>query len=121
MSRRLKGPLLALALACTTLAGATAPDQQGDRLYQQALVKERAQGDLDGAITLYARIVREHASDRVLAANALMRMAGCYDLQGSPEARTIYQRIVKDFPEQQVLAAEARRRLFVPVATPPAP
>ena len=100
---------------------ATARDQKGYDLFQQALIKERAVGDLTAAIELYRRVADDTAVDRNLAARALMRMAGCYEQLGSPEARKIYERVARGFADQKEFAAEAARRLKQPVAgaTPP--
>ena len=42
--------------------------QDGYDLFQQALVKERVEGDLAGAIELLERIAEEHGEDRSLVA-----------------------------------------------------
>ena len=65
--------LLAVVAAATLLLTATQPAlaQSGQELFQQALVKERADGELKQAIALYERIVQEFSADRTLTANAL--------------------------------------------------
>jgi hypothetical protein len=64
--------------------------QTGHDLFQQALVKERADGDLRGAIEIYERIAREFTPDRPLAAKALVQLGQCYEKLGStkPSGRT---------------------------------
>ena len=107
--RRLTIPALALLLL---LAGALpSRAQTGRELFQQALVMERSQGDLKGAISLYERIVREFATDRSLTASALLQLGECYEKQGSAQARQAYQRVVTEFADQGDLAAQARTRL----------
>jgi len=106
-----------MALVVVTLAvlgGALVLTQSGQDLFQQALVKEQADGDLRGAIAIYQRIVRDFASDRTLAAKALVQMGRCYEKLGqaeASEARKAYERVVREFGEQKDLAAEARARL----------
>ena len=46
--------------------------QSGNDLFQQALVKERTEGNLPEAIKLYQTIVDKHGSDRKLAAKSLV-------------------------------------------------
>ena len=95
--RRLTIPALALLLL---LAGALpSRAQTGRELFQQALVMERSQGDLKGAISLYERIVREFATDRSLTASALLQLGECYEKQGSAQARQAYQRVVTEFAD----------------------
>ena len=85
--------------------------QTGHDLLQQALVRERANGDLRGAIAIYERIVREFRADRPLVANALVQLGSCYERLGSTEAERAYQRVVREFGDQTEFAAQARTRL----------
>ncbi len=94
-------------LAAADIAAA----QTGRELFQQALVKERANGDFRGAIEIYERIVREFAADRSLTASALVQLGQCYEKLGSAEAERAYQRVVSEFADQGEFAARARVRL----------
>ena len=85
--------------------------QSGQELYQQALMKERSQGDLAGAIQIYERIVKQHGSDRRLAAQALVQIAGGQGRQGGENARRTYERLLKEYPDQAQAVAEARGRM----------
>ncbi|MBI4471904.1 MAG: tetratricopeptide repeat protein, partial [Acidobacteria bacterium] len=96
-------------LIALVLIGST--PQNGYDIFQQALVKERGQGNLHEAISLYQRILREYGENRTLAANTLVRVGHCYEKLGSVEARKMYQTILRDYPDQQEAAAEARTRL----------
>jgi len=100
-----------LALFLLLVAAAPAHSQTGQELFQQALVKERAGGDLRGAIELYERIVRDFTADRTLTASALVQLGQCYEKMGSTEAQRAYQRVVSEFADQGDLAAQARTRL----------
>ena len=79
---RILGAVL-LAGVCTLALA----QRSGNDLFQQALMKERSQGDLKGAIDIYQRIVKEFGSDRRLAARALLEMARCQEKQGGEQAR----------------------------------
>ncbi|UCG85366.1 MAG: PD40 domain-containing protein, partial [Gemmatimonadota bacterium] len=85
--------------------------QDGRELFQQALVKERANGDFRGAIEIYERIVREFATDRALAARALVQMGRCHEMLGSEEAQHAYGRVLQEYGDQTEMAEEARVRL----------
>ena len=62
--KRITASLIAGTLA---LVGASAAQaQSGHDLFQQALVQERVEGNLEGAIQLYGRVVAEYPSDRAL-------------------------------------------------------
>jgi Tol biopolymer transport system component len=104
--------LLATLVGAILLAGAQpALAQSGQDLFQQALVKERADGELRQAIVLYERIARDFSADRALTASALVRMGQCYEKLGSTEAERAYQRVVRDFADQAEYVAQARSRL----------
>jgi Tol biopolymer transport system component len=102
---------IAIALSVVLLGGSPALAQTGHDLFQQALVKERADGDLRGAIAIYDQIAREFASDRALTAKALVQMGECYEKLGSTEAERAYQRVVREYSDQNDLVARARSRL----------
>jgi len=103
----------ALALLCFAAVPDLAVAQTGHDLFQQALVKERADGDLRGAIEIYERIAREFTSDRTLAARALVQLGRCFEKLGSTEAERAYQRVVREFSDQDELVLQARSRLAV--------
>ena len=109
------------AVICASLLLAAAPliAQTGNDLFQQALVKERADGDLRGAIAIYERIAREFTADRTLAANALVQMGQCYEKLGSEEAERAYRRVVQDYADQAEVVTRARARLAA-LRQPPA-
>jgi Tol biopolymer transport system component len=79
-------------------------------LYQQALHEQDATGNLKAAIALYERVLAAKP-DRALAAQALLRMAECYQKLGSAEWRAIDERVVRDYADQIEAVATARARL----------
>jgi Tol biopolymer transport system component len=103
--------ILATALSLLAAPSRPAAAQTGSDLFQQALRKERVDGDLKGAIALYQRILKEHSSERALNASVLLQLGAAYEKQGNTEARTAYQRVVREFGEQTDQVARARSRL----------
>lgn len=85
--------------------------QIGHDLFQQALVKEKTEGNLDQAIKLYERIVSEFGNDRDLAAQALLQIGKSYENLGIRKASQAYERIIREFSDQAKVATEARVRL----------
>jgi Tol biopolymer transport system component len=98
----------------------TSQTSNGHALFEQALAKERVEGNLPEAIRLYERVVAEFASDRSLAARALVQVGQCYEKLGRGEAVKAYERLVRDFSDQAGAVATARARLAALVRTPPA-
>ena len=96
--------------------------QSGDDLFQQALQKEKAQGDLDGAISLYQKIVDNFSDARdVLVARALLQMGMVYEKLGADlvdEAVQAYERVVREYADHPAIVAEAQSRLAVLVSVP---
>lgn len=104
--RLLVGIVLAVALGTgMTLA------QSGYDLFQKGLVKERAEGNLQAAIGIFERIVKEFPKDRELAAKALVEMGDCYEKLGKSEALKAYQRVLRDYADQSAEANQAKVRL----------
>jgi Tol biopolymer transport system component len=108
----MKNVLIAvIALSVIALAASTVLGQGGHDLFQKALVKERAEGDLQEAIDIYRRIVREFGADRALAAEALVHMGQCYEKLGDEEARKAYEQVVREYADQAEPLRVARSRL----------
>ena len=75
--------------------------QSGTFLYQQGLVKERLEGNMEGAIQIYQRIVSEFPYDRPLVAKALVQIGRCYLTLGRrAEAETFYAKVIRDYKDQ---------------------
>ena len=97
---------LALVVAGTLVVAQNARDPQV--LFKAAQHTEEVQGDLKAAIAQYQQVVT--TGNRALAAQALLRMAACYEKLGG-ESRPIYERVVRDYEDQVHSAAMARKRL----------
>jgi Tol biopolymer transport system component len=110
----------AALMAAATVVALGGPVQSGHDLFQQALVKERAEGDLQEAIDLYDRIVRDFPDDHALAAKALVQMGRCYEKLGKAEAKKAYERIIRDYADQAEPLQVARARLAA-LTRPPHP
>src|ERR1700690_4059868 len=83
----------------------------GAELFQKAVTQERAAGNLEEAIKLYQRVATEFASDRALAAKALVQAARCYEKLGQDKAVKIYEQVARDYNDQREPATQARGRL----------
>jgi len=56
-------------------------------LFERALYFEETKGDLEKAIELYSRIVKEFPDERVTAAKAQLHIGMCYEKLGLREAQ----------------------------------
>jgi Tol biopolymer transport system component len=98
----------ALAVGLVTLGAQTTTPT--DRLFASAQYKENIDGDLKGAISDYKLVVAGAGANGALAAQALLRMAACYEKLGDPRARGTYERILSDFAGRPE-ASQAQIRL----------
>jgi Tol biopolymer transport system component len=112
---------LALIGIIIAIGGSIGLAQKDYDLFQQALVKERAEGKPDEAITIYQRIIKDAGADPGLIAEALVRIAACYQKLGSPEASSVYQRVLREYADQPGAVAEARAALAGPAPRAGAP
>lgn len=100
--------LAAMLLGVASTLQAQTPQE----LFNQALVQERAAGNLEQAIQLYERAARESVSDRALAAQSLMAAARSYQKLGqAAESRRLYQEVLQSYSDQKDLAELARQYL----------
>ena len=92
--------------------GVQQPDaQSADALLGAALHQEEVEGNLEAAIATYQALLARPGTSPALAAAALVRMAGCYEKLGEPEARETYERVVSEYPDQRVQVDAARAKL----------
>ena len=103
--------VLTLTAGCglyLTLAGQTQNPAVG---LQRAIQLETVDGDLNAAIEQYKQVIQKNGGNRAVAAQALLRLAGCYEKLGQEEARKTYQQLVNDYADQQQEVKLARQRL----------
>jgi Tol biopolymer transport system component len=105
-----KVSILLMAAAFLSLGWASVSQQSAHDLFQKALNKERAEGDLKGAIALYQQVL-DSAKEQSLAAQAQLRIGMCYEKMGVAEAVKAYELVVQKYPDQAEAVAEARSRL----------
>ena len=97
--------LVPLALLGNILAQQTSLD-----LFQKALTKEKAEGNLEEAIALYQKVA-EKGEDEALAAQAQLHIGMCYEKLGLGKAREAYEKVIARFPKQEESVRTAREKL----------
>jgi len=81
-----------------------------ERILNDGIVQELVYGNLEEAEDLYYTVVRQYGHFRRLAAQALIRMAGCKEKKKAyTEARDIYIRVIREYIniEEAVLFAQS--------------
>ncbi len=108
--------LATMVLLLALGAGTALAQSSGYDLFQKALVKERAVGDVEEALRLYQRIVKEFAGNHALAAKAQLRMGLLYDRLGhKADAQRAYQAVVNQYADQTNEARQARAKITLAV------
>jgi len=107
---------LVLALLGTTAWLLSQETAEG--LYEAALLKKEANGDLQGAIQLFHKILKQFPEKREIAAKAQFQIGACYEKMGTAEAVKAYELVLKNFADQPELVAAARERLTALKSTP---
>ena len=102
---------IALALVATGVLVVAQNARGPEVLFKAAQHAEEVQGDLKAAIEQYKKVAE--SGDRALAAQALVRMAGCYEKLGDAESRNIFGQVLRDYADQKEAAATARTRLGI--------
>jgi Tol biopolymer transport system component len=85
--------------------------EKADVLLAAAEHKQLVDGDLEAAIRDYKKILADYATNRPIAAKALLELGECYEKLGSAEARKAYERLVRVYSDQTEQVASARTRL----------
>jgi Tol biopolymer transport system component len=80
-------------------------------LMGRALHQQDVEGDLQGAIATYRKVVADPRASRDLVARALLRVGLAQEGLGRPEARSAYERVVRDYADQTEIVGQARNRL----------
>ena len=85
--------------------------QSAQQLYQSGLYKEEVEGELEKAIAIYERILKDFSGNKATAAKALYHIGLCYEKLGKQEAQKAYQRLIDEYPGQKREVALAKERL----------
>ena len=85
--------------------------QSAGVLFQSGLYKEEVNGDLEAAIQIYERVLKDFPKNRPVAAKALLHIGLCYEKLGKQEAQKAYRRLIQEYADQHEPVAQARARL----------
>ncbi len=80
-------------------------------LYEAGLFKKEADGDLEGAIQLFLKVIMEYPEDRDIGAKAQLQIGICYEKLRVKDASEAYQKVIDNYPGQEPEVTLARARL----------
>jgi Tol biopolymer transport system component len=87
--------------------------QTAGELFEKALYMEEAQGDLQKAIELYQKVLKQFPENREVAAKAQLRIGLCYEKLGLKEAQKAFQKVIENYPEQAEAVKMAKEKLSI--------
>jgi len=82
-----------------------------EELYEAALFKKEAEGDLQGATQLFLKIITKFPENKKMAAKAQLQIGMCYEKLGLKEAQKAYQLVIEKYPEQKEAVKIAKEKL----------
>ncbi len=89
--------------------------QSAKTLYEAALFKKDADGDMQGAIKLFNEIVERYPNNREIAAKAQLQIGLCYEKLGQKnvkQAMDAFQKVVDNYPMQSEEVRAAKKKLL---------
>ncbi len=91
--------------------GITYAQEEAGKVFEKALYLEESEGDLQKAISLYEKIVKEYSKELEIAAKAQLHIGFCYEKLGKAEAIKAYELVVQKYSSQKEQVATALLRL----------
>ncbi len=92
------------------------PQQSAEQLYEAALLKKNADGDLEGAIEIFRQILARFPEERNVAAKAQLQVGICYEKLGQKRtklAQEAFQKVLDNYPGQTEVVKIAKEKLSV--------
>ena len=113
--RKIKGiPVILgilLLIASTSVALTPGGQQSAESLYEAAVFKKDAGGDMEGAIKIFREVIDRFPKNLEIAAKAQLQIGLCYEKLGFQEAEEAFQKVVDNYPNQIEAVKLAREKL----------
>ena len=89
------------------------PQESAEQFYEAALFKKEAEGDLQGAVQLFLKIITDFPENRKIAAKAQLQIGICYEKLGLKQAQKAFQKVIDSYPEQTEAVKVANEKLAI--------
>jgi Tol biopolymer transport system component len=100
--------LLTVSLGVILVPGA---QQSAESLYEAAVFKKDAGGDMEGAIKIFREVIDRFPNNLEIAAKAQLQIGLCYEKLGRAEAVKAYELVLEKYAGQKEQVSAARARL----------
>ena len=99
------------AFSLLLISNTVSSQQTAGEFFEKALYMEEAKGDLQKAIDLYQKILKQFPENRESSAKAQLHIGLCYEKLGLKEAQKAYQLVIEKYPEQREAVKMAKEKL----------
>ena len=93
------------------LSSSVYTQQSAEQLYQSGIYKEEVEGELQEAIEIYQKILKQFSGNRDVAAKAQLHIGLCYEKLGLKQAQKAFQKVIDGYPEQTEAVKAAKEKL----------
>jgi Tol biopolymer transport system component len=111
MMNKVQNSLVAALVLILLITGPAIAQTEPEELLESGVYMEEVEGNLEGAIAIFERIIDEFPGNRSVAARALLHLGSSYEKLGNQRAEQAYQRLISEFGDQEAMVSEARMRL----------
>jgi len=111
IAKRIFFTFFVFSLSFFMLLNDLSSQQTAGELFQEALYMEEAEGDLEKAIEIYKKILKQFPDVRKIAAKAQLHIGLCYEKLGAKEAQQAYEKVIAEYPDQEEETRLAREKL----------
>ena len=105
--------VILLLAGASLLFSSLVQQETAKELFERALYLEETKGELDKAIEIYKRIVKEFPDERAPAAKAQFHIGLCYEKLGLKEAPKAFQKVIENYPDQAEAVKMAKEKLSI--------
>ncbi len=106
------GMWLAVVVAAGWCGIADADERTPSQLLEKGIYTEETVGDLDKAIEIYQRTIDSAQTNRIILAQAQLRLGLCFLKQGKNDKGTeALQKLIDKYADQKEVVARARKHL----------
>jgi len=102
-----------LLVGVSLLFSSRIQQESAKELFEKAIYLEETKGELEKAIAVYDRIIKEFPDERAIAAKAQLHIGTCFEKLGIKEAQKAYQNVIDKYPEQTESVKIAKEKLSI--------
>lgn len=102
-----------LVMGVSLLFSGLVKQESAKALFERAVYLQETRGDLEGAIEVFQKIVKDFPKEREIAAKAQLQIGLCYEKLGFKEAQKAYQDVINNYPEQAEAVKVAKAKLSI--------